>query len=154
TLAGLSMALLAVTRITLDGLVGGRANLWVVVAVAAAFATILGLCNAFVLVPSQTILQERSAEDVRARVYAAFFTVSNTVAFLPIFFAAAAADLFGVTKVLLVMALLVMGIGFFGLLHRRRTERTKWERVRTRQRQGPESIPIRDRWEQEQSSRR
>jgi len=145
TIAGVMMALLAVTRLTLNELTRGEANLWLVVAFAATFAAILGICNAFVLVPAQTMLQERSHEGVRARVYATFFTVSNTVAFVPIFFAAAAADIFGVTNVLLVMAAVVVSIGFFGLFHRRRAERMKWERVRTRHRQGPDAIPLRDR---------
>lgn len=147
TLAGLMMAFLALTRVTLDELTRrGPANLWLVVAFAAVFAAILGVCNAFVLVPSQTMLQERSHEGVRARVYATFFTVSNTVAFVPIFFAAAAADIFGVSNVLLVMAIVVIAIGFFGLFHRRRAERSKWERVRTRHRQGPDAIPMRERF--------
>lgn len=146
TFAGVMMAFLALTRMTLDELTrGGPANLWLVVAFAATFAAILGVCNAFVLVPSQTMLQERSNEEVRARVYATFFTISNTVSFLPIFFAAAAADIFGVANVLLVMGGMVVAIGLFSLLHRRQAERAKWERVRTRHRQGPDAIPMRDR---------
>lgn len=143
TIAGLMLALMALTRPALNGAVPGNASLWTVVGFTAGFAGVLGLCNAFILVPSQTMLQERSHEGVRARVYATFFTVSNTVAFVPIFFAAAAADIFGVINVLLVMAVFVGGLGFFGLLHRRRAERKKWERVRTRHRQGPEAIPKR-----------
>lgn len=143
TVAGLSMAGMALVRRTLDAVVPGNANLWTVVGFSALFAALLGICNAFILVPSQTRLQERSHEAVRARVYATFFTVSNTVAFIPIFFAAAAADLFSVVNVLVVMALFVGGLGFFGLFHRRRAERMRWERVRTRQRQGPDAIPRR-----------
>jgi hypothetical protein len=106
------------------------------------FATVLGICNAFILVPSQTMLQERSNEAVRARVYATFFTISNSVAFIPIFFAAAAADLFGVVNVLLVVAALVGGLGIAGLIHRRAYELSRWERVQTGHRQGPDSLPI------------
>lgn len=146
TLAGIMMACLALTRLALDEMTPrGPANLWLVVSVAATFAVVLGICNAFILVPSQTMLQERSNEEVRARVYATFFTISNTVSFLPIFFAAAAADIFGVVNVLLVMAVTVASLGLFGLLHRRRAARMRWERVRTRHRQGPDAIPVRDR---------
>lgn len=149
TVAGLMMAGMALTRRVLNGVTpDGNANLWLVVGFAALFAATLGLCNAFILVPSQTMLQERSHEGVRARVYATFFTVSNSVAFIPIFFAAAAADLFGVTNVLLVLAVLVMALGFFGLFHRRAAERNKWNRVRTRHRQGPDAIPTRERLDQ------
>lgn len=143
TIAGLMLALMAIARRGLDVILPGTVSLWTVVAFTASFAAILGLCNAFILVPSQTMLQERSHEGVRARVYATFFTVSNTVAFIPIFFAAAAADIFGVINVLLVMAIFVGGLGFFGLFHRRQAERSKWERVRTRHRQGPDAIPRR-----------
>ena len=141
--AGLMLALLAIARQAFDALVPGAPSLWVVVAVAALFAAILGVCNAFVLVPSQTMLQERSHEGVRARVYATFFTISNTVAFVPIFFAAAAADIFGVQNVLLVMAACVGGLGLTGLVHRRNAERHRWDRVRTRHRQGPDALPRR-----------
>lgn len=143
TIAGLMLALMAITRRTLETVIPGNVSLMTVVGFTAAFAAILGICNAFILVPSQTMLQERSHEGVRARVYATFFTVSNTAAFVPIFFAAAAADIFGVTNVLLVMALVVGGLGFFGLFHRRREERNRWDRVRTRHRQGPDAIPRR-----------
>jgi MFS family permease len=143
TIAGLMLALMAITRRFFDSVIPGAQSLWTIVAIAATFAAILGICNAFILVPSQTMLQERSHEGVRARVYATFFTISNTVAFVPIFFAAAAADLFGVTNVLLVMAAFVGGLGFTGLFHRRAAERNRWDRVRTRHRQGPEALPRR-----------
>jgi MFS family permease len=143
TIAGLMLALMAITRRLFDAVIPGTPSLWTVVAIAATFAAILGICNAFILVPSQTMLQERSHEGVRARVYATFFTISNTVAFVPIFFAAAAADLFGVTNVLLVVAALVGGLGFTGLFHRRAAERHRWDRVRTRHRQGPDALPRR-----------
>lgn len=142
-LAGLMMALMAVTRRVFEAVTPGTPSLWTIVICVATFAAILGICNAFILVPAQTMLQERSYEGVRARVYATFFTISNTVAFIPIFFAAAAADLFGVTNVLLVMAACVGLLGLTGLIHRRNAERRRWGRVRTRYRQGPDSLPRR-----------
>jgi MFS family permease len=111
--------------------------------VAGIFATLLGICNAFILVPSQTMLQERSHEGVRARVYATFFTISNTASFIPIFFAAAFADLFGTVQVLLVVAFLVGGLGLSGIIHRRASMHAVWTRQRTRHREGPEALPIR-----------
>jgi MFS family permease len=143
TVAGLMLALMATARRVFDAVIPGTPTLWTIVAITAVFATILGICNAFILVPSQTMLQERSHEGVRARVYATFFTISNTVAFVPIFFAAASADLFGVTNVLLVMAACVGGLGLTGLIHRRNAERRRWDRVRTRHRQGPDALPRR-----------
>lgn len=140
-IAGLMMAGMALARWGLDLAWAGAAPVMIVTVLVGVFASILGICNAFILVPSQTMLQERSNEQIRARVYATFFTISNSAAFIPIFFAAAAADLFGVVKVLMTMSFIVMGIGLFGLMHRRSSELARWERVPTGHRQGPDSLP-------------
>jgi MFS family permease len=141
-LAGLMMAAMALSRGVLDWIiVPGQADTWLVVAFIGGFAAILGISNAYILVPSQTMLQERSHEAIRARVYGTLFTISNSVAFVPIFFAAAAADLFGVVNVLLVMAATVGGLGLGQILHARQSARAKWVRIRTRHRLGPEALP-------------
>src|SRR5690606_32861592 len=82
-----------------------------IVGVSGFLAAILGIFNAVVIVPSQTILQERSHEAIRARVFATFFTITSVVSFVPIFFAAAAADLFGVANVLAAVAILLIVVG-------------------------------------------
>jgi MFS family permease len=79
--------------------------------IASFLAVILGAANAMILAPSQSLLQERAPENARARVWAAFFTVSNGVAFLPIVFASAFADLFGVVKVLFVIGVILIAVG-------------------------------------------
>jgi MFS family permease len=79
--------------------------------IASFLAVILGAANAMILAPSQSLLQERAPENARARVWAAFFTVSNGVAFLPIVFASALADLFGVVKVLFVIGVILIAVG-------------------------------------------
>lgn len=143
-MAGLMMVGMALSRSVLDWMiVPGNASTMMVVGFIGAFAAILGICNAYILVPSQTMLQERSHEGIRARVYATFFTISNSVAFVPIFFAAAAADLFGVVNVLLVMAAIVGGLGLFQILHARQSNIAKWERIRARHRLGPDALPRR-----------
>lgn len=127
-LAGLMLFLLAVSQDLLEFVLLGRdVPIAVETALAGGFAALLGVCNACILVPAQTILQERSHEQIRARVYATFFTISNTVSFVPIFFAAAAADLFGVVQVLVVVALLLGWVGLVGLIRRRSGERTRRE---------------------------
>jgi MFS family permease len=141
TIAGLMMAFMATSRMFLDLFFLSSAPVRIVALFVGVFAAILGICNAFILVPSQTMLQERSNEAVRARVYATFFTISNSVAFIPIFFAAAAADLFGVENVLLVVAALVGGLGIVSLIQRRSSELARWERVQSGHRQGPDSLP-------------
>lgn len=141
TLAGVMLFLLAISRSVL-GLFRPivTAPVAAETVLAGGFAALLGVCNACILVPSQTILQERSHEHIRARVYATFFTISNSVSFVPIFFAAAAADLFGVVQVLVVVAACLAWVGILSLLQRRAAESAKAERVQTRHRQGPEAL--------------
>jgi MFS family permease len=143
TFAGVMLGLMAITRDVEDGIWLGSAPVESVAIVVAIFAALLGVCNAFILVPAQTMLQQRSHEGVRARVYATFFTISNTFSFIPIFFAAAFADLFGTVQVLLIVAILVGGLGLSGIIHRRASMHAVWTRQRKRHREGPEVLPIR-----------
>jgi MFS family permease len=141
TSAGVALFLLAISKPALDLVwLNGSAPLALSASITAFFAALLGVCDAFILVPAQTILQERSHEHIRARVYATFFTISNTVSFVPIFFAAASADLFGVVQVLVVVALLLAALGITSTLARQTSEAARWRRVRTRHRQGPEAL--------------
>ncbi|HRA47616.1 MAG TPA: hypothetical protein PK819_06080, partial [Thermomicrobiales bacterium] len=87
-----------------------------------------------------TMLQERSTEQVRARVYATFFTISNLLAFVPIIFAAALADVFGVIAILIVIGLLISTIGGQSVARRHIDDSHRWNRPRRRHRDGPESI--------------
>jgi len=86
-----------------------------VVLVAMFFALMLGVSNAFILIPSQALLQMGSPEDALARVYATFFTVSNLSMFIPVLFAGAFADLYGVIQVLLAVSILLAVIGLYNL---------------------------------------
>lgn len=65
-----------------------------------AFAGLLGFANAFVIVPSQALLQERSTASNRARVLSSFFSLSSAAALLPIFLAGLLGDLLGSGRVL------------------------------------------------------
>jgi MFS family permease len=139
---GVSLLMLSLSRAILGRLLGpSEVPQMLEVGLAGMLAAILGICNALVLVPAQTILQERSHEHIRARVYATFFTITSVVSFVPIFFAAAAADLFGVVTVLSGVAILLIGVGSLSLLHARRANQQRYERVRTHHRQGPEAVP-------------
>jgi MFS family permease len=141
-IGGAALFLLATSRIILETiLTPDPVPLMMEIVVAGVLAAILGVSNALILVPSQTILQERSHEHIRARVYATFFTVTSVVSFVPIFFAAAAADLFGVVAVLAMVALLLVGAGAISVVRAERERRARHARVRTRHRQGPEAIP-------------
>jgi MFS family permease len=141
-IGGLSLLFLALSREILTVVMSpGAVPQRLEVVVAGGLAAVLGVCNALVLVPSQTILQERSHEHIRARVYATFFTITSVVSFVPIFFAAAAADLFGVVTVLTAVAVLLVVVGAYGLVRNWRSRTRRFERVRTRHRQGPEAVP-------------
>jgi predicted phage tail protein len=63
-------------------------------------------------------LQQEAPEEARGRVFAVFFTVSNSVAFLPVFGAGALADVFGVTAVLFGLGILLAGAGVWQIIAR------------------------------------
>lgn len=136
--AGVSLLLMVLTQPVLSWV--GNPSRDLLISVAAVFAAFLGVCNAYVLIPAQTMLQERSHEHVRARVYATFFTISNTLAFVPIVFAAVLADLLGVVNVLVIVSLLIAAIGGQSVVRRRVEERAMWRRSRRLVRDGPEAI--------------
>jgi MFS family permease len=141
-IGGLALLLLALSRMILTAVLApGDVPLMLEVALSGALAAVLGVCNALVLVPSQTVLQERSHEHIRARVYATFFTITSVVSFVPIFFAAAAADFLGVVTVLSAIAVLLMTVGVTSLVRARVREQELHAQVRTRHRQGPEAVP-------------
>jgi MFS family permease len=139
---GAALFLLATSRMILEAILTTEpVPQELEIGVAGVLAAILGVSNALILVPSQTILQERSHEHIRARVYATFFTVTSVVSFVPIFFAAAAADLFGVVAVLAVVAVLLAAVGATSAVRTEQERRARHARVRTRHRQGPEALP-------------
>jgi MFS family permease len=83
---------------------------------------ILGVVNSFISVPAQTALQERSPENKRARVFSAFYTVSNAIIIFPVLFAAAMADTLGhVPTVAIIGAVVLLSavVGLYKSRHRR-----------------------------------
>ncbi len=76
---------------------------------------LLGLLNSFIGVPAQTALQERTTEDIRARVFSVFFTVSNIILIVPVFFAGALADSLGYPKTVALISVVVLSIAGIGL---------------------------------------
>lgn len=114
--AAASLALLAITEPTarLFDLSQDTAALGVVL-VAVFFSLTLGISNAFVIIPAQTLLQLGSPENALARVYATFFTVSNIAMFIPVLFAGAFADLYGVIQVFLAVSVLLLATGIYNL---------------------------------------
>jgi hypothetical protein len=64
-----------------------------------------------VIVPSQTIIQERAPAEIRGRVFAVQLVLSNVVGMIPLLFLGELADLIGVDWTLLLLGLLVLGVG-------------------------------------------
>jgi len=69
----------------------------------------LGLGLALLTIPSQTTLQERSPSQVRGRVFSVQALANNVVSIPPMLLAGGLADLIGIQRVLLLMALVVVG---------------------------------------------
>ena len=89
---------------------------------------LLGLFNSFISVPAQTALQEQSHEDIRARVFSAFFTISNAILLVPVFVAGALADWIGYSQTIFVIGVAVVLIAVLGVYRsrdRRAAERLK-----------------------------
>lgn len=114
--AGIWLTLFALSE-PIAGLFGlANNNVALGVTIFAVFcAAMLGISNAFILVPSQTLLQEGSPQEGLARVYATYFTISNIASFAPVLFAGAFADLFGVLKVIVFIAVILILIGLYNL---------------------------------------
>jgi hypothetical protein len=92
---------------------------WVVLALLGGLTLLLGLFNSFISVPAQTALQERAPEAIRARVFSAFYTVSNAILIVPVFFAGALADSFGYQQTVAVIGVAVIAIAGLGLYRSR-----------------------------------
>jgi MFS family permease len=95
---------------------------WLLLALLGGLTLLLGLFNSFISVPAQTALQERAPEAIRARVFSAFYTVSNAILIVPVFFAGALADSLGYQQTVAVIGVAVIAIAGLGLF-RSRTRR-------------------------------
>ncbi len=63
------------------------------------FALIVGMALAMINIPAQTIVQERSNDAVRGRVFAVQFTLANALGIPPMLFVGGLADLWGIPRV-------------------------------------------------------
>lgn len=79
-------------------------------------ATLMGLSTAFVAIPTQTILHTEIDPQVRGKVFGILFTLLSTASALPVLIAAWGAEVLGVAKMLLAIALPVLTFGFYKLI--------------------------------------
>jgi hypothetical protein len=121
--AGITLVLFSVAYPILNGaykLAGGIPPEMVVLGVMGFITLLLGLSNSFISIPAQTALQERSPENIRARVFSAFYTVQNVVLILPVLLVGVLADTFGYIPTVIGIGVVVMLIAGFGLNTMRR----------------------------------
>ncbi|HMA34666.1 MAG TPA: MFS transporter [Chloroflexia bacterium] len=123
--AGIGLLLLALTYNTVHfvaGLIGsvpGPTTVSISQVIIGGLALFLGIFNSFISVPAQTVLQERAPEDIRARVFGAFYTVCNALLILPLVVAGAMADFIGVLPTMVIIAVLVLVVAGVGLAYQR-----------------------------------
>lgn len=85
-------------------------------------AFVLGIANALVFVPSNTILQEKTTDSFRGKIYGTLNAMVGAVSLFPIIIVGGFADLIGVGRVLtgLGLSILLFGAARLLLLPRRR----------------------------------
>lgn len=76
-----------------------------------ALAIVAGFAFVAVIVPAQTLIQQRALAEVRGRLFAVQMVVSNLASILPLVALAELADLIGVGRVLILVGLAVLGAG-------------------------------------------
>ena len=83
-------------------------------------AFLLGIANALVFVPANTLIQEKTIDEVRGKIYGLLNAVVGIVSLVPIFIVGSLSDLIGVSWVIGIIGvgLLLFGIGRV-IIHRR-----------------------------------
>lgn len=74
---------------------------------------VLGLSNALLDVPVNTLVQDNTPLAIRSRIYGVISSIIGVAAIFPIIMAGAVADVFGVRTVIIIVALLVFLIGIY-----------------------------------------
>ena len=81
----------------------------------------LGFFNSMIVVPSTTIIQEKSQASIRGRIYGLFNALSALASLVPVILAGYFSDLFGVSSVLTFIGITIMvfGVSHFVITRRR-----------------------------------
>lgn len=82
-----------------------------------------GVANAFVFIPSQTVLQTEVENSYRAKMYGLLFMLTGLLSLFPIILAGVFADVWGVRAVLIGIAGVLLGIGLASVMFYRRGNR-------------------------------
>jgi MFS family permease len=86
--------------------------------IVAILAFLLGFANAFVFVPANTILQERTTDEIRGKVYGVLNTIVGIFSLLPVLIAGGLSDLIGVTYVIVGLGVFLLLFGFSKVIFR------------------------------------
>lgn len=84
--------------------------------IAMLFIFILGMTNALISVPANTILQEDTAGNLRGRIYGVVTSLTGGAAILPVLFSGIMADSFGIGKTLFIIGIMVLVFGLYRLV--------------------------------------
>lgn len=76
-------------------------------------AFIIGIANSLVFVPSNTLLQERTSEEVRGKAYGVLNTLVGILSFIPIILVGGFADTYGVSTVIIGIGVAILLLGFY-----------------------------------------
>ena len=76
-------------------------------------AFILGVGGAFIFVPSNTILQEKTSDEIRGKIYGFSGAITGIFSLLPVIIIGRLADILGVDKVLTLLGSVILIIAIF-----------------------------------------
>ena len=111
---GVSVVGLAITT-PITNLIAENASVitpsWLTTFIAVLLSMLFGFSAAFVAIPAQTVLQEKSHDYNRARVLSTFYTVSNAASFFPILLAGSIADHIGILQTMTIIGLFIVTVG-------------------------------------------
>jgi len=79
-------------------------------------AFVLGMSNSFMFVPSNTLIQENTPDELRGKVYGALNSITYLLSLLPVIMAGSLADIFGVGNILLGIGSIIIIIGLLRLM--------------------------------------
>jgi len=80
-------------------------------------AFILGIANSFVFVPANTILQERTTDQVRGKIYGFLSSIVGALSLLPIIIVGGLSDLIGVGAVITGIGISLLLVGLIWVLN-------------------------------------
>jgi MFS family permease len=78
-------------------------------------AFLLGVANSFMFVPSNTLVQENTTDEMRGKVYGALNSVASFFSIIPVIMVGSLADIFGVGNVLTGIGIIIGAIGVLRL---------------------------------------